>query len=196
MLPAADSYWVARRSAVRNRRLSQIYQLERAAGCGITGARRKNKCPSSSCAVGRRDHPVGDRPTRQLSLQPVAIGAVVEEVWPRWPRWPRDRRGPESDPEPTRRPEAGHARAGHVRSETIFLAQFRFSQSGWRSSNLPLTRSTISASESSPAARSSPTRRRASSKDQNVIELNGTPILYRLQLWARPAKIDLSVAPR
>ena len=35
-------------------------------------------CPSSSCAVERRDHPVGNRPTRQLSLQPVAIGAVVE----------------------------------------------------------------------------------------------------------------------
>lgn len=32
----------------------------------------------STCAVERRDHPVGDRPTRQLSLQPVAIGAVVE----------------------------------------------------------------------------------------------------------------------
>jgi hypothetical protein len=30
------------------------------------------------CAVERRDHPVGDRPTRQLSLQPLAIGAVVE----------------------------------------------------------------------------------------------------------------------
>jgi hypothetical protein len=26
----------------------------------------------------RRDFPVGDRPTRQLSLRPVAIGAVVE----------------------------------------------------------------------------------------------------------------------
>ena len=34
--------------------------------------------PPSSCAVQRRDFPVGDRPTRQLSLQPVAIGAVVE----------------------------------------------------------------------------------------------------------------------
>jgi hypothetical protein len=33
---------------------------------------------SSLCAVERRDRPVGDRPTRQLSLQPVAIGAVVE----------------------------------------------------------------------------------------------------------------------
>ena len=33
---------------------------------------------TSKCAVKRRDHPVGDRPTRQLSLQPVAIGAVVE----------------------------------------------------------------------------------------------------------------------
>jgi len=32
----------------------------------------------SLCAVERRDHPVGGRPTRQLSLQPVAIGAVVE----------------------------------------------------------------------------------------------------------------------
>jgi hypothetical protein len=30
------------------------------------------------CAVERRDHPAGDRPTRQLSLQPLAIGAVVE----------------------------------------------------------------------------------------------------------------------
>jgi hypothetical protein len=28
--------------------------------------------------VGRRDFPVGDKPTRQLSLRPVAIGAVVE----------------------------------------------------------------------------------------------------------------------
>jgi hypothetical protein len=35
-------------------------------------------CPVSSCAVERRDHPMGNRPTRQLSLQPVAIGAVVE----------------------------------------------------------------------------------------------------------------------
>jgi hypothetical protein len=34
--------------------------------------------PSSTCAVQRRDFPVGDRPTRQLSLRPVAIGAVVE----------------------------------------------------------------------------------------------------------------------
>ena len=32
----------------------------------------------STCAVQRRDFPVGDRPTRQLSLRPVAIGAVVE----------------------------------------------------------------------------------------------------------------------
>ena len=34
--------------------------------------------PSATCAVERRDFPVGDKPTRQLSLQPVAIGAVVE----------------------------------------------------------------------------------------------------------------------
>ena len=34
--------------------------------------------PSSTCAVERRDFPVGGRPTRQLSLRPVAIGAVVE----------------------------------------------------------------------------------------------------------------------
>ena len=33
--------------------------------------------PTSTCAVQRRDLSVGDRPTRQLSLQPVAIGAVV-----------------------------------------------------------------------------------------------------------------------
>jgi hypothetical protein len=32
---------------------------------------------SSTCSVQRRDFPVGDRPTRQLSLQPVAIGAAV-----------------------------------------------------------------------------------------------------------------------
>ena len=30
------------------------------------------------CAVKRRDLPVGGSPTRQLSLRPVAIGAVVE----------------------------------------------------------------------------------------------------------------------
>jgi len=41
-------------------------------------ATAKQYCPVSSCAAERRDHPVGDRPTRQLSLQPVAIGAVVE----------------------------------------------------------------------------------------------------------------------
>jgi len=34
--------------------------------------------PTLTCAVQRRDFPVGDRPTRQLSLRPVAIGAVVE----------------------------------------------------------------------------------------------------------------------
>ena len=34
--------------------------------------------PTATCAVERRDFPVGDKPTRQLSLQPVAIGAVVE----------------------------------------------------------------------------------------------------------------------
>ena len=33
---------------------------------------------SSTCAVRRRDLSVGGRPTRQLSLRPVAIGAVVE----------------------------------------------------------------------------------------------------------------------
>jgi hypothetical protein len=32
--------------------------------------------PTSSWAVERRDHPVGNRPTRQLSLQRVAIGAA------------------------------------------------------------------------------------------------------------------------
>ena len=34
--------------------------------------------PGLWCAVERRDFPVGDKPTRQLSLRPVAIGAVVE----------------------------------------------------------------------------------------------------------------------
>jgi hypothetical protein len=32
----------------------------------------------SQCAVKRRRSPVGAKPTRQLSLQPVAIGAVME----------------------------------------------------------------------------------------------------------------------
>jgi hypothetical protein len=36
--------------------------------------------PGLWCAVERRDSPVGGNPTRQLSLQPVAIGAVVEET--------------------------------------------------------------------------------------------------------------------
>lgn len=41
---------------------------------GTSGSRD----PCSTCAVERRDFPVGDKPTRQLSLRPVAIGAVVE----------------------------------------------------------------------------------------------------------------------
>ena len=44
----------------------------------VQAATRVNAEQASKCAVERRDHPVGDRPTRQLSLQPVAIGAVVE----------------------------------------------------------------------------------------------------------------------
>src|SRR5215475_9224015 len=44
----------------------------------VQAATRVNAKQASKCAVERRDHPVGDRPTRQLSLQPVAIGAVVE----------------------------------------------------------------------------------------------------------------------
>jgi len=32
------------------------------------------------CAVKRRRTSAGDKPARQLSLQPVAIGAVVEET--------------------------------------------------------------------------------------------------------------------
>ena len=44
----------------------------------VQAATRVNAEQASKCAVKRRDHPVGDRPTRQLSLQPVAIGAVVE----------------------------------------------------------------------------------------------------------------------
>jgi hypothetical protein len=37
------------------------------------------------CAVQRRRFLVGAKPTRQLSLQPVAIGAVVEETKPSEP---------------------------------------------------------------------------------------------------------------
>jgi hypothetical protein len=44
----------------------------------VQAVMRVNAEQASKCAVERRDHPVGDRPTRQLSLQPVAIGAVVE----------------------------------------------------------------------------------------------------------------------
>ena len=44
----------------------------------VQAATRVNAEQASKCAVERRDHSVGDRPTRQLSLQPVAIGAVVE----------------------------------------------------------------------------------------------------------------------
>src|SRR5256886_1079741 len=36
--------------------------------------------PGLWCAVERRGSPVGGSPTRQLSLRPVAIGAVVEET--------------------------------------------------------------------------------------------------------------------
>jgi hypothetical protein len=34
--------------------------------------------PLCACAVTRRRFPVGERPTRQSSLQPEAIGAVME----------------------------------------------------------------------------------------------------------------------
>jgi hypothetical protein len=47
--------------------------------CGIESALLV--CPrlaSPSNCAGASGHPVGDRLTRQLSLQPVAIGAVVE----------------------------------------------------------------------------------------------------------------------
>ena len=44
----------------------------------VAEARMCERDPSSTCAVERRDFPVGDKPTRQLSLRPVAIGAVVE----------------------------------------------------------------------------------------------------------------------
>ena len=44
----------------------------------VQAATRVNAEQASKCAVERRDHPVGDRPARQLSLQPGAIGAVVE----------------------------------------------------------------------------------------------------------------------
>jgi hypothetical protein len=36
----------------------------------------------SQCAVKRRRFSVGANPTRQLSLQPVAIGAVVDAMKP------------------------------------------------------------------------------------------------------------------
>ena len=39
---------------------------------------RWNTSLDSQCAVRRRVSSVGESPTRQLSLQPVAIGAVVE----------------------------------------------------------------------------------------------------------------------
>ena len=47
-------------------------------GASVQAVTQVNAEQASKCAVERRDHPVGDRPTRQLSLQPVAIGAVVE----------------------------------------------------------------------------------------------------------------------
>ncbi len=36
------------------------------------------KCPQRVCAVVRRRSSVGANPTRQLSLRPEAIGAVME----------------------------------------------------------------------------------------------------------------------
>ena len=44
----------------------------------VQAATQVNAEQASKGAVERRDHPLGDRPTRQLSLQPVAIEAVVE----------------------------------------------------------------------------------------------------------------------
>jgi hypothetical protein len=42
------------------------------------GAKRSRQSILISCAVQRHGLPAGVRPARQLSLQPVAIGAVVE----------------------------------------------------------------------------------------------------------------------
>ena len=44
------------------------------------GIHRAMVVPLLWCAVERRDSPVGGNPTRQVSLRPVAIGAVVEET--------------------------------------------------------------------------------------------------------------------
>ena len=54
------------------------------------GATRCSRCTSElaplariiQCAVERRRFSVGAKPTRQLSLQPVAIGAAVEVTKP------------------------------------------------------------------------------------------------------------------
>jgi hypothetical protein len=45
---------------------------------GALTPKRQNAKTSKRRAVERRGLPVGANPTRQLSLQPVAIGAVVE----------------------------------------------------------------------------------------------------------------------
>ena len=56
---------------------------------------RTGRRPSSplQCAVKRRVFSVGDRPTRQLSLQPVAIGAAEEVTNPSKPLMERVAKG-------------------------------------------------------------------------------------------------------
>ena len=73
--PAAFKYQVYRRLWLRAlRRRSQRHRL--------TGERMNRLARIIQCAVERRRFSVGAKPTRQLSLQPVAIGAAVEVTKP------------------------------------------------------------------------------------------------------------------
>ena len=48
------------------------------AACHSLGTGTHLTGPSLACAVQRRRFPVGENPTRQSTLQPEAIGAVME----------------------------------------------------------------------------------------------------------------------
>ena len=51
-------------------------------GCAVARISKTVANPSFQCAVKRRCLPAGANPARQLSLQPVAIGATVEVTNP------------------------------------------------------------------------------------------------------------------
>ncbi len=72
--PRAPGLLASNRGGLLERKKSRTLKSEREGGLAWV----PNITRRSRCAVPRHGLPVGANPTRQLSLQPVVIGAVVE----------------------------------------------------------------------------------------------------------------------